>query len=157
VLSKPKKENKMTLVKHRTRRPSLFNSFFDDFATKDLMFPSNFNLSDKGFRPSVNISNNEKDFGLEFAVPGFDKGDFEISAKDGILHVKAEKKTETEEKEENYTRKEFHYSNFERSFSIPDNVNDEAISAKYENGILHVSLPKMEKPAVDNGKRIEIA
>lgn len=105
----------------------------------------------------MNISNNEKDFGLEFAVPGFDKGDFDISANDGILHVKAEKKTEKEEKEDNYTRREFSYSNFERSFSIPDNVNEEAISAKYENGILHVSLPKMEKPAVDNGKRIEIA
>lgn len=147
----------MSIVKHRTRRPSLFNTFFDDFATKDFMFPAQFNLNDKGTRPSVNISESDEAFKLEFAVPGFDKGDFDILTKDGILKVKAERKNEVEEKKENYTRKEFYYNNFERSFSIPENVNEDAIQAKYENGILHVSLPKMEKPVVESGRQIEIA
>lgn len=147
----------MTLVKHRTNRPSLFNSFFDEFASKEGFFPAGINLADRGFRPSVNISNSEKSFGLEFAVPGFEKKDFSITAKDGMLVVKAEKSAENKVEKKDYTRREFRYSSFERSFSIPENVNTDAIQAKYENGILHIELPKMEKPELETGRMIEIS
>ncbi len=147
----------MTLVKHRPHRASVFNSIFDEFASREGFFPTGVNLSDRGFRPAVNISNDEKGFGLEFAAPGFDKKDFVITSKDGLLVVKAQKETESKEKKDSYTRKEFNFSSFERSFSIPENVDADGILAKYENGILHITLPKMEKASPEEGRMIEIA
>ena len=71
--------------------------------------------------------------------------------------VKAQKETESKEKKDSYTRKEFNFSSFERSFSIPENVDADGILAKYENGILHITLPKMEKTSPEEGRMIEIA
>jgi len=147
----------MTLVKHRPNKSSLFNTFFDEFASREGFFPAGINLTDKGFRPAVNISNHEKSFGLEFAAPGFEKSDFSISTQDGLLIVKAKKEFDKEIKKENYTRREFSFNSFERSFSIPENVDTESISAKYNSGILHIELPKMEKAAIESGRQIEIA
>lgn len=92
---------------------------------------------------AVNIHETENNFELEFAAPGFDKSDFKISVEDKNLVVSAEKKTESNEQEKNYSRKEFSYSKFTRSFTLPDNINEEAIRAEYKNGILFVELPKL--------------
>lgn len=92
--------------------------------------------------PSANVIENDSEFKLELAVPGFDKKDFKVEVQDGMLSISAEKEQSSEEKKENYRKKEFSYSSIRRSFALPENVKDETIDAKYENGILKVILPK---------------
>ena len=82
---------------------------------------------------------------VELSAPGFDKNDFKLEVKDGVLTIFGKHEAEKEVKEKNYTRKEFNYGTFQRSFSLPQEVNEEAIDAKYENGILKVALPKKEE------------
>lgn len=94
--------------------------------------------------PSVNIIENEKDFKIELAAPGLEKKDFKVEFEKGILNISAEKKVESKEEKENYTRKEYSYNSFSRSFRLPENSLPEKIDAKYENGILRLILPKKE-------------
>lgn len=98
--------------------------------------------------PSTNVIENEKEFKLELSAPGFDKKEFKVDVHDGVLSISAESKNESEEKKENYRKKEFSYSSIRRSFALPDNVLEEGIDAKYDNGILKISLPKkaLESP-----------
>lgn len=103
--------------------------------------------------PSVNITDYENHFLMELAAPGLEKQDFNIQIEKDHLVVSAEKKTEKEESEQGkYTRREFNYNAFKRSFFLDDNINREGISAAYENGVLRVTLPKKEeswkKPSV---------
>jgi len=129
----------MTLVKRNDIWFPEFGTFFDD------LFSMNSSLPTKGKVPSVNITENEKAFDLELAVPGLRKDDFKVEVENNILTISTEKKEEKNEVEKNYTRKEFSYSAFERSFTLPQDVVDaEKINAKYENGILLVSIPKKE-------------
>lgn len=92
--------------------------------------------------PSTNVIENEKEFKLELSAPGFEKSDFKIDVQDGVLSISAEKKNEFEEEKENYRKKEFSYSSIQRSFVLPEEVNEEEINAKYDKGILKLSLPK---------------
>lgn len=92
--------------------------------------------------PSANVIENDGEFKLELAAPGFDKKDFKVEIQDGMLCISAEKEKQSEEKKENYRKKEFSYSSIRRSFALPENVKEEKIDAKYENGILNVTLPK---------------
>lgn len=92
--------------------------------------------------PAVNIKEEEKSFLLELAAPGLKKEDFKINVEKNLLTISSEVKSETEEKTENYTRKEFGFSSFSRSFKISDNILVDDISANYEDGILKVNLPK---------------
>ncbi len=92
--------------------------------------------------PSVNIRETEKEFFVELAAPGLTKKDFAISLENGLLTISAEKKVEKEETDKNFTRKEFSYSNFSRSFMLPENVNEEKIEAHYEDGILKLQVLK---------------
>lgn len=132
--------------------PVLFNAF-EDFFNR---LPEK-QMEDGGsFTPSVNVSETEKEFKLEFAVPGFDKKDFSIETEKDYLKVSGKKEVSTEVKEKNFTRKEFSYGRFERMFNIPENVDVEKIDAQYENGILHLVLPKKEVKPESSVKRIEI-
>lgn len=97
------------------------------------------------FVPAVNLSENETQFNVELSAPGFDKNDFKIEINDGVLTVSGKHEVEKEVKEKNFTRKEFNYGSFQRSFSLPQEVNEETIDAKYENGILKIALPKKEE------------
>lgn len=99
---------------------------------------------ESGF-PAVNISENEKEFNVDLAVPGFKKDDIKIKINDDILMISAENKIESEEeKNKEYTRREYSYSAFTRSFHLPDNVNSEHIDAHFEDGILKIKLPKTD-------------
>ena len=118
-----------------------FNSILDKFFQD--AFEANGNGSD--FVPAVDISETDKSFELEVAVPGLRKEDFSISYDDGLLTISGERKLETENKEINYHTRETRYGSFSRSFQLPDNVNDSKISANYQDGILKVSMPKDEK------------
>ena len=108
------------------------------------------NVFDRGlFRkdtlPAVNIKENEADYQIEVAAPGYKKNDFKIEVSEGILSISAETKDEKSEETDNYTRKEFTSSSFCRSFSLPENVNDEKVHAKYEDGLLQLKLVKSKK------------
>ena len=98
--------------------------------------------------PSVNISEDDKSFNVEVIAPGFKKEDFKINIEDDILTISAE--TNTENKEENkdkqYSRREYSHSSFTRSFRLPENAKDDSVSASYTDGILKLDIPKTETP-----------
>ena len=123
--------------------PSL-SPWFDDWFGRD--FPSFFN---SGFQtglsvPAVNITESPDAFLVELAVPGMKKSDFNINLDNGLLTISSQVQTEDNENAENYTRKEFSYRSFKRTFTMPDSVNGEKISAKYLDGILAITLPKRD-------------
>lgn len=108
--------------------------------------------------PAVNIHETADAYTLEVAAPGMQKDEFDISIKDKTLTISSEKKEEKEEKsqEKNYIRREFSFSSFSRSFTLPENVDAERISARYEEGMLKVHLPKKESSPEATGRKIEI-
>lgn len=132
-----------------TFRGSLLSDFFDDdrFSSPWLKSSS---------VPAVNVKENDKAFEVEVAAPGFDKKDFNISVDNGLLTVSAERSEEKEKKDDNYTRREFGYESFSRAFNLPANTNEEDISAKYEEGILRLSIAKKNQPESKLRKAIEI-
>ena len=103
----------------------------------------------------ADIVENEKDYALTVDTPGFTKEDLNVSLRDGYLVVKAEKNNEKEEKKENYIRRERVYGSTSRSFYVGDEVKEEDITAKFENGALHITIPKIEKKEEEK-KSIEI-
>lgn len=132
----------------------LFNGFLDEFFNRNI---SNFIGSDAVLnQPAVNIVETDEAFKLEFAAPGYNKQDFSVNVENDFLTVSASRETKQEEQNERYTRREFSVTSFKRSFKLPKTVNQEAIAAVYENGILNVTLGKKEeaKPVV---KTIQIA
>ena len=113
----------------------LFNGFESDYGT------TNGNCH----APAVNIMEDGNQFVLEFAVPGMDKNDFKIQLENQVLTVSSEMKEEKEETATNYTRREFGFNSFSRSFTMPKNIVADKIKADYKDGILHISIPKDEK------------
>ncbi|NEW80499.1 MAG: Hsp20/alpha crystallin family protein [Gelidibacter sp.] len=99
----------------------------------------------KMYEPALNIKEKKDEFEIELAAPGFDKKDFEVTIADGCLNIMAKKSEKREAKDENHTRKEFSYNSFEKSLKLPENIVDEKIKAKYENGILKFSIAKKEE------------
>lgn len=107
--------------------------------------------------PSVNIIENGKDFKIDMAAPGLEKKDFKVEVDNGILTISAEKKEETKEEKENYTRREYSYNSFSRSLRLPDNCLPEKIDAKYENGVLRLAIPKKEVTVSKPAKQIKVS
>ncbi|SIT04398.1 Hsp20/alpha crystallin family protein [Belliella pelovolcani] len=106
--------------------------------------------------PSANVIENDNEFKLELATPGFDKKDFKIDVSDGVLSISAEREQKSEEEKENYHKKEFSYSSVRRSFSLPNHIEESKIDAKYENGILKVIIPKNDA-AANHKKSIKVS
>ena len=106
--------------------------------------------------PAVNVKETSQQLELELAVPGMKRDEIVVKVENGMLNISAESKQEKEEKEENYTRKEFNYAAFNRSFSIPDSLDQDQISAKYEEGILQVIIAKKEENKQEAAKSISI-
>jgi HSP20 family protein len=136
----------MTLVKFN---PMAHTTGFNHFKTLDRLmheiFADDHNVKSNKVTPSVNIVENDSMFKLEVAAPGLAKEDFKINVEDKVLTISAEKKVEKEINEsEKILRHEFGYSNFTRTFTLPENVNVADIKAVYENGVLNVHLPKLE-------------
>jgi HSP20 family protein len=129
-----------TLVKSNRNYPAS-NFFFDDFF--------NFPAVEKKFEattPAVNVKETDNAFIVEVAIPGVKKEDVKVELNENVLSISSEVKKETNEKNEKYTRKEFSYSGFKRSFTVDEEkINTENIEAKFENGILSVNLFKKEK------------
>ena len=146
----------MTLVKTKPKE-TLIPSVFSDFFDTDRFFSPRW--SEREFAetlPAVNIKENGKQFNIEFAAPGFGKSDFKINVEDDVLTISAEKQEEKKDESERYTKKEFNYSSFSRSFTLPQNANGEKVDAKYENGILKLTLPKKEETKVSSRKEIKV-
>ncbi|MEM6264636.1 MAG: Hsp20/alpha crystallin family protein [Bacteroidota bacterium] len=146
----------MSLIKRNRELFPSFSNMFDDFLTRDLFNHEGFTNSQV---PAVNISEHDDSFGIEVAAPGLKKEDFSINLDNNRLVISSEQKTETEETKEDgtYTRREFSYSSFRRAFTLPDSVNTEGISATYEDGILHLTLPKREEAKVQPKRVIDIS
>jgi HSP20 family protein len=125
-----------------------FGHAFDNFLKMD------YNYGDS--TPSVNVTENEQEYNLEYLVPGFKKEEIKVALEQNVLTVKAEKKTESSEEQKRYTRKEFSYSSFKRSFTLPDNIDVEKMVAKHEHGILNITIPKKIEVKQDTSKEIEI-
>jgi HSP20 family protein len=106
--------------------------------------------------PAVNITESDKAFGLELAAPGLEKGDFNLSVDNQQLTISCEKEEKSESKEEQFTRKEFSYQSFSRSFMLPDSVDAEKIKASYRDGVLKVAIPKKETIVKAPRKQISV-
>jgi HSP20 family protein len=136
------------------RNKNFFPSIVDEFFGRDFMpaldFQTGINV------PSVNIVEGKEDFRIEVAAPGLDKSDFKINVENNVLSISSEKEEKTEENEDRYMRREFSYTSFNRSFSLPQTVDPEKISAKHENGVLTISIPKKEEAKVKPARQIEI-
>jgi HSP20 family protein len=146
--------------KSRSVIPSVVNDFFN---SERVLFPSIFDL-DRGFMdsdvasllPDANIIENDEDYKIELAAPGLEKKDFIVEMQDGILNISAEKEEDKKEENKNFKRREFSYNSFSRSFSLPENCLSDKIEAKYENGVLHLSLPKKEVTLSKPVKQIKV-
>lgn len=147
----------MTLMRRNELFPA-WSRFFNDFFDKDLL-----DWSDKHFSntnttlPAVNIKESDNGFDVEMAVPGMKKEDFKVNLENNVLCISSEKKLENEKAEGNYSRKEFSYQSFSRSFSLPDSADAGNIKAKYENGILMISIPKKEEAKPKPPRVIDIS
>ncbi|QED37456.1 Hsp20/alpha crystallin family protein [Antarcticibacterium arcticum] len=147
----------MSLIKRNEANwlPSVFD---DMFKTDWLGGTTNVNSIGTSI-PAVNIQETDDNFMVEVAAPGKTRDDFNIELDNDILTISSEEKKEmeTSDKSGRYTRKEFSYSNFKRAFSLPETVNNEMISASYENGVLLINLPKKEEAKVQAKRMIEIS
>ncbi|MDA3904912.1 MAG: Hsp20/alpha crystallin family protein [Bacteroidales bacterium] len=128
----------MSIVRFTNQFPSLFDRFFDN----DMFDWTNRNFSDTNTTlPSVNVKEDKDNFVVEMAAPEFEKKDFKIELNNDVLSISSEKKIENETKDdERFTKREFSFQSFCRSFTLPVTVENEKISAKYENGILNISI-----------------
>ena len=141
--------NSLTKTNGGVRTRSLFprTLLSDDFfslAWPEIDFFNGDGFDDK-WMPAANLKEGEKSFTVELSVPGYTKKDIRVELSDNnILTISGERKEESKEKNKNYTRKEFSYGSFTRSFELPESVNDGKISAKCTDGVLFVELPKSE-------------
>ncbi len=139
----------MTLTKTNGSLINSLPTIFDDFYTKDLFDWSNSNYSMTGTTlPAVNVKETPETFEVEMAAPGMKKEDFKVELNNNVLTISSAQKSEHEEKDNNdkYTRKEFSYQSFQRSFQLSrEAVDADKIQAKYENGVLHLTIPKREE------------
>lgn len=136
-----------------------FPSLLDNFFEGDMMdlFSDSF-VGANSSMPAVNIQENENDFHIEVAAPGMKKDDFKVNYDNGRLLISSEKQEENKDDNENYTRREFNYRAFQRSFNISEKMVDaEKIGAQYKDGILHITLPKREEAKTKPAKEIKIS
>mgnify|MGYP000908498462 CR=1 FL=1 len=144
----------MTLVRFNNTLPSLLENFFEtdwfDWASR------NFSETNTTL-PSVNIKEDGNGYEVEVAAPGLNKEDFKIEINDNVLSISSEKKVTNETKEgQRFTRREFSYQSFCRTFTLPNTIETDKIDAKYESGILRISIPKKEEAKPKPVRKIEI-
>ena len=146
----------MSLIK--VKDGNVFPSVFSDFFDTDKFFGTD--LIEKDFAkwiPAVNITENNKEFRIELAVPGMEKKDFKINVENDVLTISAEKQEEKKDQNERFTRREFRATSFSRSFRLPQSVNADSIDGKYDNGILKLVVPKKEEAKQKQKKEIKVS
>ncbi|MBK8702847.1 MAG: Hsp20/alpha crystallin family protein [Saprospiraceae bacterium] len=147
----------MSIIKYNPFAPAKgFGNWVDDFFNRNIgdFIGADFTLS----QPSVNVIETPDSYRMEFAAPGLEKGDFKVNVDKGFLTVSAAKEEKKEEiKEGKYTRREFNYTSFSRSFQLPETVKADDIKATYEKGVLLVVVPRKEVVKPEDVRTIEIA
>jgi HSP20 family protein len=155
----------MALVLSRKSNGSALPNLVSDIFNTDRFFGSSIldfdgnllDLDNSLVVPEVNIIENGKDYKIELAAPGLERNDFKVEIHDGVLSISAEKEEEKKEDAKNFRRREFSYNSFCRSFTLPDNLVTDKIDAKYENGVLRLTLPKKEVTISKPTKQIKVA
>lgn len=150
----------MNLIKRNGgRTPGLPRLFFDDIFGRELFNWENNNFSTTSTTlPSVNIKETAETYEVEVAAPGMEKSDFNITLDGNLLTISSVKEHKEISEQENFTRREFSYQSFQRSFELPKNVVDEEqITARYENGLLALKIPKKEEAKQKPPRMIEIS
>lgn len=127
----------MSLIKSNLPGWPVVTDFFDDD-----WFKNRFPAAD--WTPAVNVVENEDNYEIEVAAPGIKKNEFDVTVENRVLTISGKTEKEDEEKDKNYTRKEFSSRSFKRSFTLPDNLQEDSIEATYEDGILRIMLAKAE-------------
>jgi HSP20 family protein len=139
--------NPMELLHKEVDR--LFGGFFNDFSLPTL------HGENGSLMPKINLNETDKEYRLEAEMPGIPSSDVQVTVENGVLTIKGEKKAEKEEKDRNYIRIERSYGSYQRSFVLPDNIDEAKISASGKDGVLTVLLPKKEG-AARAAKKIEV-
>lgn len=144
----------MSLIRYSNQLPSLFDRLFEN----DFFDWSNRNFSTTHTTlPAVNIRESNDEFHVELAAPGFDKSDFNIELHNDLLTISSEKKFEENSGEGDFTRREYSYQSFSRTFSLPNSIDSDKIAAHYDKGILKITIPKMEKSKPKPTRQINIS
>jgi HSP20 family protein len=143
------------LSKVKAGWPSLLNK--SDWADRffDLPLNTDFNFSRALSVPAINVKETEQEYKLSMAAPGLDKNDFDIQVHQGMMTISAEKE-ENKNAEDKYNRREYNYSSWTRSFSLPDDAVDGKIAAEYKNGELKIDVPRNGDKKKNEGKHVEI-
>ena len=129
-----------SIVKKDDFVPSILDDFFKPWNSwSESNFERRFSV------PAVNVTENKDDYKISIAAPGLSKQDFKIDVDGNLLTISAEKEEKKDEKEKNFTRREYNYSSFSRTFTLPHGVNADKIDASYENGELKLNIPKKEE------------
>jgi HSP20 family protein len=161
-LKKLERRNAMkTLVRSNNNTFPAVPSLIEDFFSRDWFDSSLSNWkSSMASLPAVNISESKDDYKIEVAAPGMKRDDFKVELDNNLLTISSQIENNNEEKDEqgNYTRREFSYQSFQRSFTLPETkVEGEKISARYVDGILYITIPKREEAKVKPAKQISIS
>lgn len=144
----------MTLLRFSNVYPRLINRMLDD---ESLDMTNRHYSSTNTTLPSVNLKEDANGFELELAAPGLTKGDFKIEVDKNVLTISSDRQLERETKDgQQFTRREFSYQSFSRTFTLPQIAESDRIEAKYESGILRVSIPKKEEAKPKPARKIEI-
>ena len=132
-----------TILRRRNyATPSIFDDLIND-SYLPRFFEGDSWTNNKNI-PAVNVEEDEKEYRIEAAAPGLEKEDLKVTVNKGVLTISSEKKVEKEDKNESYIRREFGYSSFCRSFTLPEEVDSDKINARHKNGVLNISIPKAE-------------
>lgn len=143
----------MAISKFRNESvPALWDTLFG----KDVFDLMNTHPFSSGTLPAINIRETADSFIVDVAAPGMSRDDFKLRVEDNFLHISSEKQENKESSDEKYTRKEFSYSSFQRSFELPGVADSEKISASYQEGILHIQIPKKEEARKKPAREISI-
>lgn len=143
----------MSLIKFNRRFP-LFDQMFPDILDTDRLLNEELIVKDN-WMPAINVKENENDFEIEVAAPGFSKKDFEVTITDDIINISAVNKKIKEEDEKEFSRKEFYYNSFKRSFTLPKSIDfTKKINAKYNDGVLRIHLEKLENEVKEEHKKV---
>ncbi len=133
----------MTLIKYNQPNRDIFGKRFSDIM--DEFFNDAVATRQGSYAPSIDISETDKQYLIDVEVPGINKNDIDLNIENNTLTISGERKFEKKEDNKQYHRVESHYGTFSRSFTLPDNVDVESISATYNNGILHITVDKSEQ------------
>jgi HSP20 family protein len=143
-----------SLPKRFEGRPLLFEDFFKPW---NEWFDQKESFWDRVLSvPAVNITESKDNYDVALAVPGLKKSDLKIDVQGNMLTISSEKEETKEEKDRRFTRKEYNYTSFSRSFTLPDEVKQEKIEARYEDGILKLTLPRKEEAKIFSSKQIAV-